>query len=112
MRNIDEENTERALADDEVADDEVAGSTTALERRGRWWLIVSFLACPCHLPLTLAALAAVLGGTGVGVALRERTVLAGVVIALAWAAGTARGLVLVRRAERTGFACPLPGDRR
>src|SRR3546814_6633442 len=41
--------------------------------------ILSFLACPCHLPLTLAALAAlaaVLGGTGIGVALRDHTVLA------------------------------------
>ena len=56
------------------------------------WNVVgpmSFLACPCHLPLTLAAVAAVLGGTGIGVALRDHTVLAGVVIALAWVTVTA-----------------------
>lgn len=82
-------------------------SATDLERRGRWWLVISFLACPCHLPLTLAALATVLGGTGLGVILRDHVMLAGVVVAVAWAAGTARGLALIRQAERTGLACPV-----
>ena len=78
-----------------------------LERRGRWWLLASFLACPCHLPITLAVLGTVLGGTAAGVALREHTVTAGLLIAVVWIAGTARGLLLVRRAEREGFACRL-----
>lgn len=77
-----------------------------LERRGRRWLIWSFLACPCHLPLTLAILGGVLGGTALGAALREHTLLAGLIIASAWAAGTARGLLLVRRAEKGELACP------
>jgi hypothetical protein len=76
-----------------------------LERRGRRWLVMSFLACPCHLPITLAVLGVVLGGTAAGVALREHTLVAGVLIASVWVAGTARGLLLVRRAEREGFAC-------
>jgi hypothetical protein len=83
------------------------GAATDLERRGRWWLLASFLACPCHLPITLAVLGTVLGGTAAGVALREHTVLAGVLIAAVWIAGTGRGLLLVRRAEREGFACQL-----
>ena len=87
-----------------------ATTPSDLERRGRWWLIVSFLACPCHLPFTLAALAAALGGTGLGVLLRDHGIAAGVVIALAWAAGTARGLWLVRRAERDGLACPVRSE--
>lgn len=78
------------------------------ERRGRRWLILSFLACPCHLPLTLGALAAVLGGTALGAVLRDHVWLAGSVIAATWAAGTARGLWLIREAELTGMACPLP----
>lgn len=82
------------------------------ERRGRWWLILSFLACPCHLPLTLGVLAGVLGGTALGAALREHALLAGVIIAAAWLAGTARGLVLVRRAEQGRLACGLPGSGR
>jgi hypothetical protein len=80
----------------------------AVERRGRWWLALSFLACPCHLPWTLAILGTVLGGTALGAALRDHSVVAGVVIASVWAAGTARGLWLVRRAERDGLACPTP----
>lgn len=83
------------------------GATTDLERRGRWWLLASFLACPCHLPITLAVLGTVLGGTAAGVALREHTVIAGLLIAAVWIAGTGRGLLLVRRAEREGFACRL-----
>ena len=82
----------------------------AVERRGRWWLALSFLACPCHLPWTLAILGTVLGGTALGALLREHGVVAGVVIASVWAAGTARGLWLVRRAERDGLACATPAQ--
>lgn len=83
----------------------------ALERRGRWWMIVSFLACPCHLPWTLAILGTVLGGTAIGAALREHTILAGVVIASVWALGTARGFWLVRKAEKGDYTC-APTKRR
>ena len=84
-----------------------ADAPRELERRGRWWLIVSFLACPCHLPVSLAALGALLGGTAVGVALRDHVLLAGIVISAAWLAGTGRGLWLIRQAERTGGACSI-----
>jgi hypothetical protein len=82
-----------------------------LERRGRWWLIMSFLACPCHLPLTLAVLAVVLGGTAVGALLGDHTLLAGVIITSVWVAGTARGLWLIRRAEQSDGACEMPARR-
>jgi mercuric ion transport protein len=76
------------------------------ERRGRWWIFGSFVLCPCHLPLTLAVLATVLGGTALGALLRDHALAAGLVITAAWAAGTARGFWLVRTAQRG--ACPLP----
>lgn len=78
-----------------------------VERRGRRWLLWSFLACPCHLPLTLALLGTVLGGTALGAALREHPLAAGLVIGATWAAGTARGLLLVRRAERGELVCAI-----
>lgn len=78
-----------------------------LERRGRWWVFGSFLLCPCHLPLTLGVLAALLGGTSLGAALREHAVAAGVLITLVWALGTAYGFRLLRRAQRAGGACPV-----
>jgi hypothetical protein len=83
-------------------------ATTTTERRGRRWLIISFLACPCHLPLTLGLLAALLGGTALGAVVRDHTVLAGSIVAATWAAGTARGLWLIRQAERGQLACALP----
>jgi mercuric ion transport protein len=86
---------------------EAAPDHRAVERRGRRWLLWSFLACPCHLPWTLALLGTVLGGTALGAALRDHPVIAGVVIAATWAAGTARGLLLVRRAERGELVCAI-----
>lgn len=81
-----------------------------LERRGRWWLAVSFLFCPCHLPLTLGLLAGVFGGTALGAMLRDHLWLAGGVIAATWLAGTARGLVWIRRAERGELTCSVRGS--
>ncbi len=83
------------------------GGISHLERRGRWWLALSFLACPCHLPLTLVLLATALGGTAVGTLLRDHGWVAGAIIAAAWLVGTGRGLLLVRRGQREGFACPV-----
>ena len=37
-----------------------------LEKRGRRWLIVSYVLCPCHLPITLGLLAIAFGGTTLG----------------------------------------------
>jgi mercuric ion transport protein len=82
----------------------------ALERRGRAWLIWSFLACPCHLPLTLGFLGVVLGGTALGAVLRDNVWLAGAVITAVWVAGTARGLWLVRKGERGELACTVPSS--
>lgn len=82
----------------------------ALERRGRAWLIWSFLACPCHLPLTLGFLGIVLGGTALGAVLRDNVWLAGGLITAVWAAGTARGLWLVRKGERGELACAVPNS--
>lgn len=93
--------------------DQVPALTTPpaeVERRGRRWILGSFVFCPCHLPWTLAILGGVLGGTALGAALRDHAVVAGVVITAAWVAGTARGFWLVRQAE-TG-TCPPAKQRR
>lgn len=77
------------------------------ERRGRRWLVWSFLACPCHLPLTLGVLGTVAGGTALGALLRRHTLLAGLIVAGVWVAGTARGFLLIRRAQRDGLTCAV-----
>lgn len=89
---------------------EVGGARSAvgavtLERRGRLWLLVSFLACPCHLPLTLGVLGTVLAGTSIGALLRDHVWLTGGIVTTVWLIGTAYGLRLIRQAERAGGAC-------
>lgn len=79
-----------------------------LERRGRWWLIWSFLLCPCHLPLSLGMLGAVLAGTSLGAVLRDHAWVAGTLITLTWVAGTGYGFHLIRQAQRADGSCPLP----
>lgn len=90
----------------------VREDAVASERRGRAWLLWSFLLCPCHLPITLAVLASVLAGTSFGVVLRDHAWVAGTVISAAWVVGTGYGLGLIRRADRMQGACPVPPARR
>jgi len=70
-----------------------------LENRGMLWMVGAFVLCPCHLPLTLSALALLLGGTAAGALLRAHPYIAAAVVTLLWAAGTWRGLLLVKRAR-------------
>jgi len=89
----------------------VADPSRSLERRGRSWLLWSFLLCPCHLPLSLGVLAAVLGGTALGAVVRDHAWVAGTIITATWVLGTGYGLRLIRQADRSGGACPLPDPR-
>jgi Fe2+ transport system protein B len=75
-----------------------------LERRGMAWMIGAFVFCPCHLPITLGALALLFGGTAAGVSLRAHPYVAGAVVTILWAAGTWRGFHLVRLAQRASNA--------
>lgn len=78
------------------------------KRRGLAWVIGSFALCPCHLPLTLGLVVTLAGGTAFGALLHRHIVLAGIVIATAWAFGLWRGLRLLRQPA----ACAVPGVRR
>lgn len=89
-----------------------AAGTSVLERRGRRWMVWSFLACPCHLPWTLALLGSMFGGTVLGGLLREHAVVAGLLVASTWLAGTGRGFWLVRKGQRGELVCALPSPPR
>ena len=67
------------------------------ERRGVCWIVGSFVLCPCHLPITLSALGALLAGTAVGTIFRSHLFLAGAVISIAWLAGTLHGFRLMAK---------------
>ncbi len=71
------------------------------------WLLWSFLLCPCHLPLSLGVLGAVLAGTSAGAVLRDHMWVAGTLLTVTWLAGTGYGLHLIRQAQRAGGACPI-----
>ncbi|MDH4076804.1 MAG: hypothetical protein OEW29_12775 [Acidimicrobiia bacterium] len=81
---------------------------STLERRGRRWMVCSFLACPCHLPWTLALLGSMFGGTVLGAVLRDHTLVAGLLVASTWLAGTTRGFWLVHKGQRGELVCALP----
>ena len=71
-----------------------------MENKGMAWMIGAFVFCPCHLPITLSALALMLGGTTAGTLLRAHPYWAATLVTLMWAAGTWRGYSLIRRARR------------
>jgi len=69
------------------------------DRRGVAWIVGSFVLCPCHLPITLGVIVAVLSGTTLGALLRGHLYLAGTIISITWLAGTLHGFNLMRRAR-------------
>lgn len=81
----------------------------SLEKRGRSWLLWSFLLCPCHLPWTLAILGGVLASTSLGVFVRDHAWIAGTIVTVAWIAGTGYGFHLIRLAQHNGGACSVRG---
>jgi cytochrome c biogenesis protein CcdA len=71
------------------------------ENRGLAWVVGAFVICPCHLPITLGVLGALLAGTAAGAMLRGHIVLAGTAISLAWLAATWHGFRLMRTGEKS-----------
>ncbi len=67
--------------------------------RGVALLVVGFIFCPCHLPVTLAVLAAVFSGSAIGALLTGHPYVAGTLITLVWIGMTWRGLRYLSAAE-------------
>jgi hypothetical protein len=65
--------------------------------RGIVWIGGSFVLCPCHLPITLWAVGALLSGTALGALVRGHVILAGVLISFTWLVSTLHGFNLMRR---------------
>ncbi len=81
----------------------------ALRRRSLVWAVLAFAVCPCHLPLTLAAVGAVAGGTAVGDLFTGHPLVVGLVLGALTAGAYGQAWRLGRAAGRcrTG-ACPSP----
>lgn len=69
------------------------------EKRCRRWLMVSYRFCPCHIPLTLALLGALLGGSTFGAALAGNGIHVGVVLTAVYAGVLWRGFREISRAK-------------
>ena len=83
--------------------DTVCVTPQQLENRGMVWMIGAFVFCPCHLPITLGALALLLGGTAAGALLTAHPFIAGAIVTSLWAAGTWRGYSLLRHGRRLAY---------
>ena len=83
--------------------DSVCVTPRQLENRGMAWMIGAFVFCPCHLPITLGALALLLGGTAAGALLSAHPYIAGTIVAALWAAGTWRGYSLIREGRHFAY---------
>ena len=70
------------------------------ENRGLAWVLGAFVLCPCHLPLTLWAIAALLSGTAAGALLHEHVHVVGTAVTAIWASATWRGMQYLRAATR------------
>ncbi len=77
-----------------------------LERTGRRWLIWTFILCPCHLPWTLAILAALFGGSTIGLLVERYRTWVGVAIAVIYFVGVGIGFNYLRKAKAAG-ACQI-----
>ena len=72
--------------------------------------VTGFLACPCHLPLTLPLVLGVLGGTGLGSFIGANTSLIYGIFTGYFVAGVGVGFFLLSRRKRESKspACDLP----
>ena len=73
------------------------------DRRGLAWIVGAFVLCPCHLPLTLWIVAALLSGTTVGALVLGHPYVAGALLGVAWLGGTLYGFNLMRRARLQAY---------
>jgi cytochrome c biogenesis protein CcdA len=69
------------------------------DRRGVLWIAGAFVLCPCHLPITLWVIGALLSGTALGAVFTGHLFVAGAVISMVWLGATLYGFNLMRRAR-------------
>ncbi len=92
-----------ATVDDRTASEEETSALSgaaAAERRGRMWLLWSVIVCPCHLPLTMGLLGAVLGGTTFGALVARNALGVGLVFGTLYIIGLVIGFRHLREAAK------------
>jgi hypothetical protein len=77
------------------------------ENRGRLLLVVSYVLCPCHLPVTMTLLGAAFGGTAAGAYLTADAWRLGILLGLAYALVLWRAFRHLRRAKALAGGGPI-----
>ncbi len=92
-----------------------APAATDREKQGRTWLMVSFIFCPCHLPVTMSVLGVVFGGSAFGALVGRNTIGVGVVFGAIYAILLAIGFRHLRAATKdidcSAGECTLPVEQ-
>lgn len=70
------------------------------EQRGRRWLMLSYVFCPCHVPIVMAAVGAAFGGTTWGASVAGNGLPVGGALVVLYAVVVWRGFHHIRRAKR------------
>lgn len=82
------------------------------EKRGRKWLAISFIFCPCHLPVIMAVLGVLFGGSAFGALVGENTLAVGLVFGAIYAVLLVIGFRHLRAATKdidcSSGECSLP----
>ena len=75
-------------------------SSAERERRGRRWVVWSFILCPCHLPITLGVLGTVFGGSAIGPLVARNGLSIGIGVSALYAVGLGIGLRHIHLANK------------
>jgi len=81
------------------------------EQRGRRWLVLSYILCPCHLRLNLALIGTGLGGTAFGARIGANRWAVGAMLTALWVLVLWRGFHQIRRANALEASETEPGYR-
>ena len=89
--------TLQSLAEPDAA---TSSGSADREKRGRRWVVWSFILCPCHLPVTLGVLGTVFGGSAFGPLIARNGLSIGLGISAVYAVGLGIGLRHIHLANK------------
>jgi hypothetical protein len=89
-----------------------ATGPTASEKKGRKWLAISFIFCPCHLPVIMAVAGVLFGGSAFGALVGRNTIGVGLLFGTIYAVFLGIGFRHLRAATKdidcSSGECAIP----